>query len=63
MEVPVILDFFIGNVVPGSRVKALASADSSSALPHSFLGSACALFSSVQFLGPYLVVYAFSSLI
>ena len=35
MEVPVILDFFIGNVVPGSSVKALASAGSSSAFPHS----------------------------
>ena len=63
MEVTVILDFFIGNVAPGSRVKALASAGSSLAFSHSFLGSTCIWFSSVKFLGPYLVVYAFSSLI
>ena len=38
MEVSVILDFFIGNIVPGSRVKAPVSASSSSEFPHSFLG-------------------------
>ena len=38
MEVPVILDLFYWERCPGSKVKALASASSSSAFPHSFLG-------------------------
>ena len=38
MEVPVILDLCYWEHCPGSRVKALAIAGSSSAFPHSFLG-------------------------
>ena len=45
MEVPVILDFFYWNVVPGSRVKALASTGSSSAFPHSFVRGIMIVFS------------------